>query len=106
LLPDSGSIFVQISDENLHRVRMLLDEVFGPANFVSQITYSKTSGATVVLLPGTADYILWYARNRELVKYRPLFLEKQLGGDGAGKYNQVIMPNWTLAKKLSHRGCI
>lgn len=58
LLADSGSIFVQIGDENLHRVRCLLDEVFRPQNFVAQITFTKTTGATVVLLPATANYIL------------------------------------------------
>jgi len=90
LLTESGSIFVQISDENLHRVRSVMDEVFGAANFVAQITYTKTSGATVVLLPATADYILWYARNRVAIKYRPFYMEKGVGGEGADKYDQVI----------------
>lgn len=97
LLADSGSIFVQISDENLHRVRMILDEVFGPANFVAQITFSKTSGATVVLLPSTSDYILWYARDRQSVKYRRLFAVKEVGGAASSKYDQVEGPT-------GHRG--
>src|ERR1017187_2796369 len=58
LLSESGSIFIQIGDENVHLVRCLLDEVFGIDSFVSLITYTKTTGATVVLLPGTADYVL------------------------------------------------
>ena len=66
-----------------------MDEVFGAKNFVSLVTFSKTTGATVVLLPGTADYLLWYAKNRESVKYRRLFSVKSLGGEGAGKYDQV-----------------
>ncbi len=89
LLHESGSCFVQISDENVHLVRNLMDEVFGANNFVSLVTFSKTTGATVVLLPGTADYVLWYAKNKECVKYRRLFSLKSLGGDGAGKYDQV-----------------
>src|SRR5688500_13122790 len=64
LLSETGSLFVQIGDENSHLVRSILDEVFGSDNFVSQITYSKTTSATVVLLPGTADYILWYAKKK------------------------------------------
>lgn len=93
LLHDSGSCFVQISDENVHLVRNLMDEVFGFKNFVSLITFSKTTGATVVLLPGTADYLLWYAKNKDCVKYRRLFSLKLLGGDGAGKYDQVELPD-------------
>jgi adenine-specific DNA-methyltransferase len=89
LLHESGSCFVQISDENVHLVRNLMDETFGANNFVSLITFSKTTGATVVLLPGTADYLLWYAKNKECVKYRRLFSLKSLGGDGAAKYDQV-----------------
>jgi adenine-specific DNA-methyltransferase len=89
LLHESGSVFVQIGEENVHLVRSVLDEVFGPHNFVSLITYSKTSGATADLLPGTADYIVWYAKNREVVKYRRIFATKAIGGAGAGKYDQV-----------------
>ncbi|MBI5442580.1 MAG: site-specific DNA-methyltransferase, partial [Deltaproteobacteria bacterium] len=89
LLADLGSVFVQISDENLHRVRMLLDEVFGPENFVSLVTFSKTAGATVLMLPSTADYILWYAKKRDKTKFRMVFSEKKVGGDGAGKYDQA-----------------
>lgn len=89
LLADAGSIFVQISDENLHRVRMLLDEVFGPENFVSQIAFSKTSSATVLLLPSTVDHIMWYARKRDTVKYHELFATKTAGGAGGSKYDQA-----------------
>jgi len=93
LLTESGSVFVQIGDENVHLVRSILDEVFGSANFVSNITYSKTTGTTVVLLPGTADYVLWYAKNIEHVKYRRLYVEKTLGGEGASKYDQIQLPS-------------
>jgi adenine-specific DNA-methyltransferase len=86
LLTESGSIFVQIGDENVHRVRAVMDEIFGDENFCSLISYSKTSSATAELLPGTNDYILWYAKSASVVKYRQLFQEKQAGGQGASKY--------------------
>src|ERR1700687_1821697 len=69
LLAASGSVFVQISDENLHRVREVLDEVFGNETFCSVISFAKTTGATSELLPATNDFLLWYARDRERVKY-------------------------------------
>jgi adenine-specific DNA-methyltransferase len=73
LLAGSGSVFVQIGDENVHLVRALLDEVFGSENFVAQITVSKTGSLTGELLSSVADFIIWYARDRNIVKYRKLF---------------------------------
>jgi adenine-specific DNA-methyltransferase len=95
LLNDSGSIFLQIGDENLHLIRSVLDEVFGSANFCSLISFSKTVGATSELLPGTVDYLLWYARDREVVKYRPLFFDKKVGGVGATGYTKVQLADGT-----------
>jgi adenine-specific DNA-methyltransferase len=89
LLAESGSVFVQISDENIHHVKETLDEVFGAANFVSLITFAKTSGATTTLLPGVCDYLLQYARQRERVKHRPLLIPKSIEGEGAGAYQFV-----------------
>src|SRR5213596_839769 len=89
LLTESGSIFVQIGDENVHLVRSLLDEVFGSENFVSLITFKKTAGATGDALPGTADYILWYARERASLKFRPLYRQRIVGGQGGGAYMWV-----------------
>jgi adenine-specific DNA-methyltransferase len=86
LLTDSGSIFVQISDENLHRVRMVMDEVFGPDNFCSVISFRKTTGATSQLLATDSDFILWYAKDRQVVKFQLLNLRKKLGGEGAKYY--------------------
>lgn len=86
LLADSGSIFVQIGDENVHLVRNLLDELFGAANFVSVITCSKTTSATAALLPGTTDFIVWYAKSRDRVKYRKLYRLKERGGAGGESY--------------------
>ncbi len=91
LLTQSGSVFVQISDENVHLVRNLLDEVFGGENFVSQIVYQKTSGAGSpgeLLAPAAVvDYILWYAKDKSVVKYRKLFTEKIFGDDP--HYNSI-----------------
>ncbi len=70
LLTETGSVFVQIGDENLHLVRCLLDEVFGSENFVSQVVFQKTGGASTNLLAGTVDYLVWYAKRIESVKYR------------------------------------
>jgi adenine-specific DNA-methyltransferase len=76
LLTESGSVFVQISDENLHHVRELVDEVFGESNFCSVIGIAKTSGATSKLIAAVSDYLLWYSRNKESAKYRQLFEPK------------------------------
>jgi adenine-specific DNA-methyltransferase len=89
LLTESGSIFVQIGDENVHLVRSLLDEVFGSENFCSLITIKKTSTGTGDLLAGVSDYVLWFARDRGIAKYRSLLRIKSAGGSGAAGYNQV-----------------
>jgi adenine-specific DNA-methyltransferase len=89
LLTESGSIFVQISDENLHHVREVMDEVFGAANFVSVITFSKTTSATTDLIPATVDYLIWYAKDIDRIKYRHLYLPKTFGGEGASAYSKV-----------------
>lgn len=81
LLTQSGSVFVQISDDNVHLVRNLLDEVFGSENFVSQIVYTKTTSATTSTLSSVADFILWYSKDKSSVKYRQLFLSKTFVGD-------------------------
>lgn len=92
LLADSGSIFVQIGDENVHLVRSVLDEVFGSDNFVSLIAVQKMAGLSAEFLNGAADYVLWYARKRSSMKYRQLFKEKVLGvGHGSGaRYDQLV----------------
>ena len=86
LLTESGSIFVQIGDENVHRLRSLLDELFGDENCVALITSTKTAGQTAQMMAGVADYILWYARKRELAKFRRPLQAKGYGGEGADKY--------------------
>jgi adenine-specific DNA-methyltransferase len=76
LLTDSGSIFVQIGDENVHRVRTVMDEVFGDENFVSQIAFVTTTSQTSKYLPPVNDIVLWYSKSRDNVKYRTLLTQK------------------------------
>jgi adenine-specific DNA-methyltransferase len=93
LLTESGSIFVQIGDENVHRVRSVMDEVFGDENFIAQIATKTSGGSTGVYLSGVTDYVLWYGRTHERTKYRALFGSKELGEDGAEKYNRARLEN-------------
>ena len=87
LLRESGSIFIQISDENVHHVRELLDEVFGAKNFNALIAFTKTAGLASDRLPGRCDYLLWYARDMDKVKFRRVFLSKEPGAEGASQYD-------------------
>jgi adenine-specific DNA-methyltransferase len=89
LLTDSGSIFLQIGDENVHRVRALMDEVFGEENFCSQITIAKTAGQSSELIAGTADFVLWFSKQRSATKFRRPLLEKGFGADKSGVYKWV-----------------
>ncbi len=93
LLTESGSVFVQIGDENVHLVRSLMDEAFGSDNFCSLITITKTSSATTELLAGVADFALWYAKNRMHTKYRELYQVKELSRDSS--YNQIQLSDGT-----------
>lgn len=98
LLTESGSCFVQISDENVHLVRCLMDEVFGSEQFCALITLQKTTGAGspaigTDVLPATNDYLLWYARSSKSVKYRQLYMERS--GEGWVNYNYVRLPDGT-----------
>lgn len=79
LLTETGSIFVQIGDENVHLVRCVLDEVFGSENFASLITFTKSPGGLQATgrISSRADYLLWYAKSIEQMKYRPLFLARE-----------------------------
>ena len=79
LLTTSGSIFVQIGEENIHLVRTLLDEVFGAENFMSLITVRKTSPLGATNLPSISDFIVWYAKSKDDVKYRQLMVSKEFG---------------------------
>lgn len=99
LLNETGSCFVQISDENVHLVRCVMDEVFGSENFVDQIIYKKTSGAgspgELLAPPSIADYILWYAKDKSQMKYRKLLLPKGFEDSGADMYKSIELANGT-----------
>jgi adenine-specific DNA-methyltransferase len=101
LLTDSGSIFVQIGDENVHRVRAVLDEVFGGGNRIAEIVIVKTTSATSQYLAGTCDYVLWYSRKLENLKYRQLFSLKEAGKAGAALYNRVQSIDGSIVKPLT-----
>jgi adenine-specific DNA-methyltransferase len=91
LLTESGSIFVQIGLENLHIVHGLMDEIFGPSNLVSVITFQKTGGQSSELLSGVSDYLVWFAKNIDTIKYRQPYRKKEVGvGHGSGaRYDQT-----------------
>lgn len=93
LLHESGSVFVQISDENIHLARNILDEVFGQKNFISQISFQKTGGISGSLLGTTVDYLLWYAKEKSQVKYRQLFMERTAGDTSLDRYNRIQLPS-------------
>ncbi len=97
LLTSSGSVFVQIGDENVHLVRGVLDEVFGASNLISQITFKKTGGQSSSYLAGITDYLLWYARDKENLRYRQLFRAKVPGEEGATQYSWIQKPDGSLA---------
>ena len=97
LLSDSGSVLVQIGDENVHRVRALMDEVFGHDNFISLISYRSSVPLGATFLPGIVNYIVWYARNRNQMKFRRLFTRRDVVGEtryaflqtGVSKYRRL-----------------
>jgi adenine-specific DNA-methyltransferase len=97
LLTDSGSIFVQIGDENVHRVRAVMDEVFGETQFVQMLIVAKTSGLEAAdSLPSTADFILWYAKIAGRQKYRQMWLREKFAGSGG--YNFAQMEDGTVLR--------
>lgn len=96
LLTQSGSVFVQISDDNVHLVRNLLDEVFGSENFVSLITFKKTSPLGANGLPTISDYLIWYAKDKENMKFRQLYSPKDFG-EGT-LYTSVELPDGSRRK--------
>ena len=104
LLTDTGSIFVQISDENIHRVRCIMDEVFGVHNFVVTIKFSKTSGLGGQFLDETFDHIIWYAKDKERTKFRRIFLERIMGETGATQYRFIMQPNGSYTESLDGEG--
>ena len=92
LLTESGSVFVQIGDENVHRVRGLMDEVFGEENFVRLVSFRTTSGLSQKVLDKACDYIVWYARSIDSVKYRPLY-EPKVFSNYKNSYSTIELRN-------------
>ena len=112
LLTESGSVFVQIGDENVHRVRALMDEVFGEENFLSLISFQTSTGRTAATLDSVADYLLWYAKDPSSIKFRQLFTVgeafRSSGEDYRGRYELGDLtsqhPSETRSVELSFRG--
>jgi adenine-specific DNA-methyltransferase len=98
LLHESGSVFVQISDENVHFVRNVLDEVFGQSNFVSEVIFLKTTGKGSDGLDTTNDYIIWYAKNSAAVKYKPTYEARSVEDDD--NLRHLRLPNGASRKLL------
>ena len=96
LLTESGSIFVQIGDENVHRVRAVMDEVFGDENRINQISFLKTSSSTSDHLGNVCDYLLWYGKSKDSLKFREPFYAKELGTGSFEAYNKVRYPDGSV----------
>ena len=94
LLTESGSVFVQIGDENVHRVRALMDEVFGDDNFVRQIHFRKTGALSSGTLDEVGDYIVWYSKQKDTLKYRQLFEQKVATRSGLSNYQNILLPDY------------
>ncbi|WP_423905980.1 site-specific DNA-methyltransferase [Candidatus Spongiihabitans sp.] len=98
LLTDSGSVFVQIGDENVHRVGLAMDDIFGAQNRVATISFATTSGSSTSNLPQVADYLLWYAKDKGKIKYRQLY-------ESLSRAGIVDYFNWDVMAELSDGTC-
>jgi adenine-specific DNA-methyltransferase len=101
LLTDSGSIFVQISDENVHLVRAIMDEVFGRQHFCSQISFRKSSFQAATLLATTSDFLLWYAKDKAALRFRRLYKAKEVGIDEGEEYKYLFDPRTKSISPMS-----
>ncbi len=100
LLTESGSVFVQIGDENVHLVRSVLDEVFGSENFCKVIPFQKTSGQESRIIATTLDYLVWYAKKFHVVKFRQLFQEREIGEKSLDRYDLLMLSDGS-ARRLN-----
>ncbi|MDR2503228.1 MAG: site-specific DNA-methyltransferase [Deltaproteobacteria bacterium] len=98
LLTESGSIFVQIGDENVHRVRAVMDEVFGEENFIAQISFQKTGSLSGNYLGNVVDYLVWFSNDKSKVKYRALFTFREAGSASLDRYDYVEGKSGILQK--------
>ena len=101
MLTESGSCFVQISDENLHHVRELMDEVLGSDNFIGVISFTKASAQSSIFLSSASDYLIWYAREKSTMKYRNIFLDKIPGQSGATNYTNIESDDGNTWRRMS-----
>ena len=101
LLSETGSVFVQISDENLHLVRNLMDEVFGVENCLATIVLEKTSTASGNELAGITDYLVWYGKDKTRTKFNSIFRSKVLGGEGVTQYTNLREPSGKIVRLTS-----
>jgi adenine-specific DNA-methyltransferase len=101
LLHESGSIFLQISQDNLHHIREIMDEVFGSENFISLISFVTTSGFATNNLSRAGDYLVCYAKNKKNVKYRQLYLTKALGVGKSSQYKYIELLNGEIRSLTS-----
>ncbi|TET45209.1 site-specific DNA-methyltransferase [candidate division TA06 bacterium] len=101
LLNDSGSVFVQIGDENLHLVRCVMDEVFGGENFVGQVQFIKTTAKSAKHIDSISDTVLWYAHTLEQLKYRQLYIKKELGGERMASYIWIESSDGKQRRRLT-----
>jgi adenine-specific DNA-methyltransferase len=92
LLSETGSVFVQIGEENVHRVRQLMDDTFGPSQSVATIAFKSAVGLGASVLDTVTNYVLWYVRDIEQARTRPLFRELTLGQKGATRYLYATGP--------------
>ncbi len=93
MLHESGSCFVQISDENVHYIRKIMGEIFGENNFCSEIIFVKNSGQSSSLISSNFDYLIWYAKDKSKIKYNQLYYDKSVGSEFAERYDFIEMPN-------------
>ena len=101
LLTDSGSVFVQIGDENVHRVRAVMDEIFGDENFVAQITFRKKSPLGISDIARTTDYIHWYAKKKTNLKFRSIRVIKDF--EGRQEFSRALLPDLrVISRKNIH----
>ena len=96
LMTESGSVFVQISDENVHHVRELMDEVLGAGNFIGLITFQKKGSQSGDFVPPISEYLVWYGKNKEDATFRPLFMPRDLAGVGGSGFDYVELANGSV----------
>ena len=106
LLHESGSVFVQINDENLHHAKEVIEEIFGVENFINIITFRTTSGLGSNFLSTNGDYIIWFAKNKNETKYRQLFIPKEFGHGTMYKYIKTKDGEQRSMNELELRGKI